>query len=572
MWKKFFRFIKSDKGIFAVYSIVVVFLIFISYQHINQLFYMNDEWMALGNVFVNGIFAGINKYSFFEILLGKGRPLTFLLSNLFYYFSTYNIIPFVVTAYFFHILNGLLIYLFVKKISRNRFVSVIAGIFFITASISNQSITWIPNITQDLPAVACILLAQLSLVAFVETKRKKYIFLSLLAAYVSYLFKDQFFYVFLWLPILYFLLSTKRFSLKDLFRRYWILIILATGVIIYKLIALYGPDIISFKMTAINYWMKSLFNWFYYPLITLSQTFVPPEYMFKSAHKFFYFYYGNLAPYISNIDVISQNIISDMLSILLSFVFLIALFISYAFNKSQRKTVWIGIIYYFLSFSTIAIYLDTRGTSYVESRYLYASMISMGIFFAVILDTIRIKLFTIRIPKIISIFIICAITIIYFGKQITLIQRAVWRSTINAQNETQVLKEFSQILPTLPPKSVIYLTGNNTYYGYVHHPVPFQLDPGYILMVWYYKSGFIPNDSLRVDRKLWSFGTQWYEELDGKAFGYYWDKDYLISEIKNKKFSLNQVIGLYYDGNNRKLINITDDLHTSVIDTIDKSE
>lgn len=549
---------KSDKGIFLLYAFGIIVLTLISYQHLSQLFYMNDEWIALGNVLVNGIYANFSQYSILENLLGKGRPLTFLLSNLFYQYFTYNVTPFVVVAYTFHILNGLLLYILVKKISKNRFVSAIAGIFFITASVANQSMTWIPNITQDLTAVTFILVAQLLLLIFSETKKKIYLFLSFFAAYIAFLFKDQFFYIFLWLPILYILLSKTRLSLQVLFKKYWPLFVLAATVIIYKLIVLYGPDIISFKSNAINYWIKAFFNMLYYPLITLSQSFIPPEYMFKSAVKFLYFFYGHLTPYISNIDVISQNIISDILSILLSLLILITLLISYVTNKPQRKTLLIGMLFYVLSFSTVAIYLDTRATSYVESRYLYASMIGIGIFFAVILDTTKRILFKIKLPRIISIFVVSMIAIVYFGKHVTLIQRAVWRSTINAQNETQVLKEFSKILPTLPPKSVIYLSGNNTYYGYANHPVPFQLNPGYILMVWYYKSGFIPDDSLHVNRKLWTFGTQWYEESDGKAFGYYWDLKELQKVIDKKDIDTSQISGLYYDGNTRKLNNITD--------------
>lgn len=564
--------IKSDKGTFLLYALGIIMLTFISYQHINKLFYMNDEWIALGNVLVNGIYANFRQYSILENLLGKGRPLTFLLSNLFYQYFTYDITPFVVVAYTFHILNGLLLYSLVKKISKNRFVSAIAGIFFITASVANQSMTWIPNITQDLTAVSFILLAQLLLLIFSETKKKIYLVLSFFVAYTAYLFKDQFFYVFLWLPLLYILFSKKRVSLKILLKKYWPLLVVAATVIIYKLIVLYGPDIISLKSSAIHYWIKAFFNMGYYPFITLSQSFIPPEYMFKSAVKFLYFLYGNLTPYISNIDVISQNIISDILSILLSVLVLIVLFVSYISNKPQRKTLLIGVLFYLLSFSTVAIYLDTRATSYVESRYLYASMIGMGIFFAVILDTIKQILFKTKIPRLVSVLVIGMIATVYFGKHVTLIQRSVWRSTINAENETQVLKEFSNIMPTLPPKSVIYLSSNNTYYGYANHPVPFQLDPGYILMVWYYKSGYIPKDSLHVNRKLWAFGTQWYEESEGKAFGYYWDKKLLANEIKNNKFSIDQVIGLYFDGSSGRLMNITNDLHKTILDMLNENE
>jgi len=286
--------------------------------------------------------------------------------------------------------------------------------------------------------------------------------------------------------------------------------------------------------------------------------------MFKIARNFTSFNYGYLITYIKNIDVISQNIVADLLSSIFSTIFLILLSVSYILNKSQRKIIVIGGVFYILSFSTIAAYLFERNTSYIESRYLYAGMISMGIFFAVITDTIKNILLKTRIPKFFSILCLVLSLVVFFYKQIILVQREVYRAVIMAENTKNVLSEFSRVFPILPDKPVIYLTGSDFYYSYLNHYVPLELNPGYIFMIWTYKSGKIPKELLPKELLrgyiLSSFGIQWYEEYGGKAFGYYWDKDKLRSKIAEKNLSKSQLVGLYYDGHTNTFKDITNDL------------
>lgn len=565
MTKKLLSFLRSKREhlVFISYSVLVIFHTFISYGKINNLFYLSDEFIALGNVYVHGIFAGLNQFSIIDLLLGRGRPFGSLLINSFYYYWPYNITPFVITAYIFHILNGILLYRFINKISKSTFISFISGIFFVTASAGNQTITWIANITQVPIATSFILLSCLLIIKFFEINKRKYVLYSILCGYIAFLFKDQFFYVFIWLPALYILMIYRQNTVKNLFKKYWYFLILFFAIMNYKLFLFNGINLTTLGAGPVSYLIKAAFNWFYYPLISLSQTFIPPEYMFKIARQFLYFNYGNLLPYINNIDAITTNIISDLLSLILSFLFLIFVATAYLLNKPQRKTIVISIIFYLLSFSTIAVFLIDRNTSYVESRYLYTGMISMGIFFAVIVDTVKIILFKTKIPKVISIICILSILVLWFGKQITLIQREVNRSVINGQNAKHVLDELTTIVPILPDKPIIYLTGNSTYYGYPNHYVPLQLDPGYIFMVWYYRGGKIPKD-LIIKNTLSSFGTQWYQEYGDKAFGYYWDKEKLTEVIKEKNIGNSQIIGLYYDRNTQKFMNITDELRSEL--------
>jgi len=559
---------KKNWWFFPLYTILVVVLTFISYRNMNKVFYSSDEWIGQGVVYNYGISTGLRKETpFIEVLAGRGRPLTFLLISIYMYYFSYNVIPFVITACLFHIINGLLFYLYLYKISKNMFIGFIGGIFFVTAHAGHQSITWIVNSTQDPIAVTCILLSQLYLIQYIERQKKKFLFLSVLAAYVAFLFKDAYFYIFVWLPIFYILFIGKKITIKQIFSKYWPLLIGIFIIIVYKMNVLQGLQIFTIKPGVIAYWQKVGFNWLYYSYVSLSQTFIPQDYMFKIAKSFLFFNYRDLITYINNIDVISQNIISDLLSSIFSFIFLITITIAYVLNRPQRKTIIIGGIFYILSFSTIAVFLLSRNTSYIESRYLYTGMISMGIFFAVIIDTIKKIVYKTKIPVVFSIICLASFFLLYFSKQVTLIQREVNRNVISGQNTKNVLLELSKVLPVLPDKPIIYLTGSDFYYGYVNLHVPLQLNPGYVFMIWYYKSGKIPKELLPKEfssNALSSFGGQWYEEYGDRAFGYYWDKEGLRDVVKEKNINSSQLIGLYYDGKTKKFKDITDELQSEL--------
>jgi len=284
--------------------------------------------------------------------------------------------------------------------------------------------------------------------------------------------------------------------------------------------------------------------------------FIPPEYMFKIAKKFLFFYYNNLSIYITNIDAISQNIISDIVSLLFSILVFIIIIFSYVCNQKQRKLHLINSILYLLSFVTISVYLTTRNTSYIESRYLYTSVTCIGVYVGIFIDTI---IGSKRLNRNIKKFIVvsmCIVFLLFTYKQVILIQREVNRSVYNGEKTKTTLEKFTKVISTLPNKPVVYLTGNTNFYYYQNHFVPLELNPGYIFMVWLYKTGKIPSKLLHSNT-LWVFGTQWYTEYENKAFGYYYDFDELKNAVEKYNIKEDQIIGLYFDGNTYEFKNIT---------------
>jgi len=56
-----------------------------------------------------------------------------------------------------------------------------------------------------------------------------------------------------------------------------------------------------------------------------------------------------------------------------------------------------------------------------------------------------------------------------------------------------------------------------------------------------------------------------YKEIGGEGFGYFWQKESLCNLFhKDRALRTDQVIGLYYFGNERKLIDITGDIRKEI--------
>ena len=129
-----------------------------------------------------------------------------------------------------------------------------------------------------------------------------------------------------------------------------------------------------------------------------------------------------------------------------------------------------------------------------------------------------------------------------------------------AQERKQLLFALKSYYPVLPVNAVVYMTGNTAgYYGLPELKIPLQQGPGYTIMTWYYATGSIP-DNFLSSYYLWNINDEGYRSDQGKAFGYFWNKESLIQAIQKYSIRQQQLVGFYYDSNSKKLMNITNDV------------
>jgi len=105
-----------------------------------------DNWDDNFNILNNEIIKHLNWKNLKEIffnLQGTGYPLTMLSYTIEYKLFGLNPFPFHLTNYIFHILNAILVYLFLKRFTGNPWVAAITSLFFAIHPMHVESVAWV---------------------------------------------------------------------------------------------------------------------------------------------------------------------------------------------------------------------------------------------------------------------------------------------------------------------------------------------------------------------------------------------------------------------------------------------
>jgi len=106
----------------------------------------DDNWMITDNPLIRSLsFSNLNELLFGEIYMLNYQPLVFLSYSLEYHFFGLDAGVFHFTNVMLHLLNVLLVYLFIKLLSGNNTVAFIAAILFAIHPMRVESVTWVTN-------------------------------------------------------------------------------------------------------------------------------------------------------------------------------------------------------------------------------------------------------------------------------------------------------------------------------------------------------------------------------------------------------------------------------------------
>lgn len=546
------------KKIYFVIGLALFLIIVFAYQNIFFTFYQQDEWWTVGHILTEPVWGFVSHFSPLGLIAGGGRPLSVPIQYLLYSSPFFEVKQFAVFAISLHFLNTVLLFLIVKKMTRNISFSFIATLFFATASVSSQAVVWIGANTTTLPSAFFALLSIYLYNFFLKNEKNKFLYASLGFAIVAYLFKDSAVFLFVLLPIMYVLFSKKKTPIQALIKTHAILIGYAGVAIFIKLFELFS--VLNIKTTSNvagnnDSVVRLLFHFVLYPFESLSQMFFYPGNIFSIAEYVGKINYPRiwetpLAP------VATETIGGELVSIVLSAFLLVVLSIIYMLFKQGRKILIFAISLTFLSFLPYIVL--EKGSSFLESRYFYIGVAGGGILLAIIFDFLRSVLvqqakMSIRWA---SIFLLIPILLYTYG-HIASIRTDLAKQVLIASERKNFLTNLKRLRPSLQNKPIFYVTGDTDYY-ISNHKVPFQQGMGYTLMVSYYDSGEIDKELLQQSF-LWGILEQGYKEIDGKGFGYFWDIDELKREVTLKNLNKNSIVGLYYESKNQILKDITNE-------------
>ena len=531
--------------------LIIGFALF-TFWDLPKTFYQQDEWQTLGHNLANGFFNYIRDSNPLLLIFGEKRPL----SNLMYLFLLgyykFTVLPSAIFAIFFHIINSILLFNLVEKLTSKKIIAFLAAIFFVTNSVSHQAVSWTSAVS-TLPAVTLILTAITAYFKFLENEERKYLIISITFFITSLYFKGSGVFLFFLFPLIFFLykdFSFNKKNLKFLLRVNLPFFALGFLMFVFRLgnIFLRTKKVAGFALRGENFIASSIFHTLIYPITSLFQIFIPPLDLYKMTPIIAKIQYKYLigSPLT---DLIAQSIIADMISILGSAVILglLALIMYKSKNKHVKRNIIFALLFFFLSFLPY-VALD-RDSSYLSSRYFYLGAIPAGIIFGYIVY------FLAGLSKY-SKWIIFPLVLLFLFHHANIVRGDINHQVKLGNERKAVLNGIRALKPTLDQQTIFYVTSDKEYYGPITNP--FQNGLGYVLEVWYYDGSNIPKEFLS-ENFLWDLGSEGYRSNGSKGFGYFQDINKLVDQLKRNKFESGKVYGFFIKSNEQKVIDITEE-------------
>lgn len=523
------------------------------YRGLADTFYQQDEWIGLGHVLTEGIQSFLKEYTWWEIAAGQGRILATPLNYLAFHYMPYSMWPFAMMAWIMHGLTAILVYKIAQILTKNNTSAFFAGLYFVIGMAGRQAVTWAGAITTTLPSALFFVLSLLLLLRGLKDHKRIYTITSVISLVVSYYFKESTIVFFFLYPALLIILSGEKRTALYWIRKYWAWSIFPIITTFLRMVGFvrHGAGTGMFvQATGGGMWAVVL-HALWYPVVSLSQMFVAPSWIFSFAPRLLAWLYPQIA--LSTIaPIVAEQTIADLISFILSILVLPILYLVWRKNKNFRYAIVASLAV--ITASIVPYSILTRGTAFLESRYYYHGMIGAAILFGVVVSSFY------AFSKMRFVPIVLAVGFLLF--QIQVVSEDIIFQKQLALDRKNFLSSITKAVATIPDKPVFYLTGNSDYGGI---PIPLQQGPGYTLMVLFFLSGKI-SDRLITENYLWGMRDQGYRTVGTKGFGYFWQKEALFDEFRtNSSLDPRQVIAFYYDGKQKKVSDITRETQQELI-------
>lgn len=543
---------------------------FIIYYPTFEMYFLNDEWVSLGHVSASGVLIDFFiSNSIPELLIGKGRVLGSLVYNILLFYFKEQVAPIVIFSLMCHGISSWIMMKLTYLLTMRNMVAFLAAILFLSNSVSYQGLTWLAASIQTPGALVLALAGLYILLTSLRQKRNILFFVGWSLIYLSILFKDgTAFFALIGIGVTLFYRNNMPFITHLKSKKYYLIIFLFS-IVCYRVIDFFKIGSVEYNVTFVDGIQKILragFNTFWYPLVSLSHFIIPQRLMLRISEMFGLFVYPFLTTYPKEAKELTHLfLLSDIVSLLISIVILVLSCYYFFYKTKERKLLYFIAFSYIVSFIPVAIFLHVRNTGYLESRYYYFVQPFVSIFFALLIYHFyrisnNIRKFSFFINIVITV-IICA----FIYKQIRVIQGEIGEQVLYAQEVKRVHQQFLSLLPTPPNNPIFLVTGDD---------FPIQLGLGYLLMVWYYPSGVIPDSLVSItDNKprylpTSMFTSKYHQGIrydKEKSFGYFYNIDDLISEIENNKpIDKKRLISFHYDAETKIVTNTT----TEVVNNI----
>lgn len=535
--------------------LLAYFLLFVQY-------FQQDEWHGFGIILSQGVHYITLYRSIPELLLGDrvgARIITFGLFNIFHL----NPLPYGLVALCLHTVNTFLVFILARKLTNKLSIGLLSALFFLVNEVGNEAYSWFGTMSGSATSVLLFLVSLYFFLRFIDTNKIKFVTVSAVVLWVSFLFKETSAFAFALYPIIFFIYKKPtRKNIIEFTKRYSPFIAIGAGFLLFfaKTVLFISGDQANYVSSKNSFIPTILAHTLQYPLEGIIHTLFPNYFLFMLSAITTRIIGFNIPTDSLEFLVASQGKFAEITTILLLIGFSTAVFfiLKKRWNKipiASKKTLLISIFLAMLSFAPYIVL--NRSFAYLDSRHYYMASVGVSIFLATFLLT----LFTLSKGKfrIIALFI----GTLYLGMHTSTLLMDFKLQGDRSYERRLFLKQTEQLVPMLSQKTVFYITGDHAgYYGLPELKVPFQSGLGHVLMVVYatrkhLDPAFFKEETLT---KAWDVGFlydilgQGYREVNGQGFGYYYDHAELQKALEKKLFVKENIISLYYEGENKRLI------------------
>ncbi len=530
-------------------SILIILVSLISFWKINQIFFQQDEWLGLGGAIYRQETLG-TLGSIFQVFNFQNRnestrflPITSIANHFLYNNFRLNTGAYGLLSLTIVIICALLINSIVYKLTNSHLISTITSLLWITNNLAYQAITWIGTMVPSLLTVLFFLLGLYFLLVY-NKKKKSYLYVvSIICVTLSLFSKESsVFYLITYSMVICFFFKEGFNKFKKIKLVVLLFIPLFIGLIFPRLLfSLYNQNNFSPSVASANK-VEIVYNFFLIPAKSLFHVYFPQKKIYELT------YLANNIHYSAQTNgFVVESIITDALSLLIAFYFMLIIFIVILLTKIEhRKIILFSLISFFAS--TLPFVIFKNDAAVLENRF----YIFLALWASLLLSSIIFALFS-RFGKFRNILMISVLGPIIFY-YVSGIHKSLAQDILVGNYRKDIINTVSEIKSELKKNNVFYFyTNNNGFYE-------FQSGFGQTLAVFLYDSGKIPKGVL-IDKDYWDPSFEGLKSFNQGKFGYFMTYTRLVEALKNNKdINLDSVYSFYWDPQKHTVKNVSDDI------------
>lgn len=554
---------------FLLVFVIYTSLLLLAFGKLPLTFFQQDEWAILSyfQYWIKANLSWIDRlfvYEQYTHIIPLSNIISFGEFQLFgVYFPPYAIVSLLV-----HFTNSLLVYYLAHQIFKKNILALLAGLFFLTASIPHQAITWVATSMGTAGSTFFILLSIIYFIKFIENSDARRFFVySMVLLFISLGFKESSLFMILFFPFCWLLFG--KYDDKHTKKIFVTVFLLVVTYILFRFIVSSFRQIPPHVATEIT--APVIYNYpyrvFATPIKFIAQSIVPVPIVIQLSRILLIVGYPKFVqngvpdPYI--VESVGSDIISFFIALII--ILISGVCITY-FKKHNRvdlaQVILLSLLYIALSsLPLIALGGKAGYFSLVDGRHLYVT----SVFVSMLLTTWTYWGFLIFRNQPRALLLLLLVVSIYIVVNVYNI-----RSDINQQVgigfiRKSILTKIRSAYPIVPKRVIYYVESDRPYYGLPlgENILPFQSGFGQTLLAWYSGHGASFPSCFFKGEYLYELLSEGYKECGGRGYGYFRKRETLKKMLSETAFKKENIIAFSYSSSNNTLVDITQELQNS---------